>query len=109
MHNNDYKYDLGIIEAVYRYYTHGLQPGSCTYAMICGDIYRAFESSHPNIKKCYTWKNTMDIIHNILPIECLGPENYAAWIKHGGLNGADELTKSRNKSLGVDDKFSMYL
>lgn len=82
--------DQSISDAVDKWLSNGINPGSCTELLLRGDYDEAFLHAHPLIKPF--WKEHIRYIESI-PAECRG-ENYDTWkgLQHYW-EGVDEKEK----------------
>ena len=71
-----------------RYIESGIPPGSFLEAVICNDLRGAFmRADHINVEAMKDWAM---FFYNDVPGNCHGsPEVYDAWIKQGGMGGAE--------------------
>lgn len=72
--------------AAQRYVEHGVHPGSFLTAVICNDLFDAFQRADDvNRDAMFDW---CMFFHNDVPGDCYGDyETFKAWLKAGGLDG----------------------
>jgi len=73
-------------EAIYRYISQGIEPGSFAFGVLCNDLVEAFACADDiNSAHMRVWANWL---YNYAPRECWGsPAKVAAWAAHRGLSG----------------------
>lgn len=75
-----------VTDAIDRYVQNGTPTGSCTEAILSGDLFDAFARADDDTKQGMA--QIVRYIFNRVPTGCWGSrETYQAWVERGGLNG----------------------